>query len=160
MSILRPSVRLRSMQPARTTSQRKADVLAKLAGEVDLWVASADASGNAYLIPLSYHWDGAALTVATPRESRTARNLTRAGKARVALGSTRDVVLVDGSVEVLTLGTDPELEEAHAQASGFDPRTLEDEYVYLRIAPRGIQAWREVNELEGRWVMRKGEWLA
>ena len=61
---------------------------------------------------------------------------------------------------MLTLGTDPELEEAHAQATEFDPRTLAEEYVYLRITPRAIQAWREVNELAGRWVMRDGEWLA
>ena len=148
------------MEPPRTKPQRKADVMARLEADVDLWVASANATGDAYLIPLSFFWDGAALTVSTPRASRTAVNLVRAGCARVALGQTRDVVLVDGTVEVLTLGTDPEMEEAHAQASGFDPRTLEEEYVYLRITPRSIQAWREVNELAGRWVMRKGEWLA
>jgi hypothetical protein len=83
----------------------------------------------------------------------------RAGTARVALGQTRDVVLIDGAVEALALGAEPELEEAHARASGFDPRTLSDEYVYLRITPRAIQAWREVNELAGRWLMRDGEWI-
>jgi nitroimidazol reductase NimA-like FMN-containing flavoprotein (pyridoxamine 5'-phosphate oxidase superfamily) len=147
------------MEPARTTAQRKTDVLAKLSSEVDLWVASADATGNAYLVPLSFVWDGAALTIATPRTSRTATNLIRAGEARVALGGTRDVVMIDGAVQELPLGTDPELEEAHAQATGFDPRTLAEEYVYLRITPRAIQAWREVNELAGRQLMREGEWL-
>jgi len=143
------------MEPARTTAQRKTDVLAKLSSEVDLWVASADATGDTYLIPLSYYWDGEALTISTPRTSRTGRNLVRAGTARVAIGATRDVVLIEGTVEV---GADPELQERHAQATGFDPRTLED-YVYLRITPRSVQAWREVNELEGRWLMRKGAWL-
>ena len=147
------------MDPARTRSQRKADVLARLEHDVDLWIASADEHGEAYLIPLSYYWDGNSLTVSTPRASRTAVNLMRAGTARVALGQTRDVVLIDGVVEALALGAEPELEEAHAQASGFDPRTLSDEYVYLRITPRAIQAWREVNELAGRWLMRDGEWL-
>jgi hypothetical protein len=144
------------MEAARTKPQRKADVLARLETDVDLWVASADAGGDAYLIPLSYYWDGEALTVSTPRTSRTAVNLIRAGTARVALGQTRDVVLIDGDVEV---GADAKVQEQHAQASGFDPRTLDD-YVYLRITPRAIQAWREVNELAGRWVMRDGEWLA
>ena len=147
------------MEPARTRSQRKTDVLARLERDVDLWIASADAHGEAYLIPLSYYWDGRSLTVSTPRASRTAVNLMRAGTARVALGQTRDVVLIDGAVEALALGAEPELEEAHAQASGFDPRTLSEEYVYLRITPRAIQAWREVNELAGRWLMRDGEWL-
>ena len=68
-------------------------------------------------------------------------------------------MLIHGTVQELPRGTEPGLEDAHAQATGFDPRTLEDEYVYLRIAPRAIQAWREVNELAGRWLMRKGEWL-
>jgi hypothetical protein len=148
------------MEPPRTKPQRKADVITRFESDVDLWVASAEAAGGAYLIPLSYVWDGAALTISTPRASRTAVNLIRAGTARVALGETRDVVLIDGTVEMLTLGTDPELEEAHAQATEFDPRTLAEEYVYLRITPRAIQAWREVNELAGRWVMREGEWLA
>jgi hypothetical protein len=147
------------MQPPRPRSQRKTDVLAKLEGDVDLWVASADEAGNAYLVPLSYYWDGSTLTIATPGASRTARNLVRAGWARVALGPTRDVVIVEGPVEAVPLGTDARLEDAHARAAGFDPRTLADEYVYLRITPHEIQAWRESNELEDRQLMRKGEWL-
>jgi hypothetical protein len=146
--------------PARSKSQRKVDTLAKLRDDVDLWVASADKVGGAYLVPLSYYWDGEALTIATPRASRTARNLIGARWARVALGPTRDVVIIEGSVEPLAIGTDPELEEAHARAAGFDPRTLAEEYVYLRIWPREIQAWREANELEERLLMRDGYWLA
>jgi hypothetical protein len=148
------------MQPPRPRSQRKIDVLAKLQTDVDLWVASADAAGGAYLVPLSFYWDGSALTIATPRVSPTGKNLVRAGWARVALGPTRDVVIIEGSVEAIPIGTDARLEDAHAQATGFDPRTLADEYVYLRITPHEIQAWREANELAGRQLMRKGEWLA
>ena len=145
--------------PARTREQRRRDVLERLERDVDLWVASADDRGDAYLIPLSFYWDGATLTVATPRASRTARNLMRAGHARVALGPTRDVVIVEGPVEALPIGTDRTLEDAHARASGFDPRTEADEYVYLRITPREVLAWRESNELAGRRLMREGEWL-
>lgn len=145
--------------PARSRAQREADTLERLRSDVDLWVASASEGGHAYLVPLSYFWDGATLTVATPAASVTATNLIRSGRARVALGPTRDVVIVDGPVEAIALGTDPDLEEAHARASGFDPRTLSEEYVYLRITPSEIQAWREANELEGRRLMRRGEWL-
>ena len=42
--------------------------------------------------------DGAALVLATPRSSPTATNLLRTGVARVGVGPTRDVVLVDGRV--------------------------------------------------------------
>jgi hypothetical protein len=146
--------------PARSRSQRRIDALEKLRSEVDLWVASADALGSAYLVPLSYYWDNATLTIATPRASRTARNLMRAGWARVALGPTRDVVIIEGPVEAIPIGTDTLLEDAHAQATGFDPRTLAEEYIYLKITPHNIQAWREANELEERQLMRRGEWLA
>jgi hypothetical protein len=148
------------IDPPRGLEQRTADVLARLRGDVDLWVASADADGNAYLVPLSFVWDGEALTVATPRASRTARNLMRAGWARVALGLTRDVVIVEGTVEAVSIGADPALESAHAAATGFDPTTEAEEYVYLRIVPSTIQAWREANELPGRQLMRSGRWLA
>ena len=147
------------MQPARSPEQRARDVLALLEHEVDLWVASASADGEATLIPLSFVWDGRRLTMSTPLASRTARNLIRAGVARVALGGTRDVVLIDGTLEVIRLGEEPELEEAHARATGFDPRTLADEYIYLRLTPQRIQAWREDNELQGRHVMRDGAWV-
>src|SRR6476620_5872845 len=133
--------------PPRSRSERQADVLAKLRDDVDLWVASADETGEAYLVPLSFHWDGAALTLATPRTSPTAVNLLRAGRARVALGPTRDVVIVEGTVAELPAGADPELEAAFAAAAGFEPPEC---YVYLCITPREIQAWREADELAGR----------
>ena len=147
------------LQPPRSTAQRRIDALEKLHSAVDLWVASADEEGGAYLLPLSYHWDGKALTLATPRSSRTARNLIRARWARVGLGPTRDVVIVEGPVEAIAIGADPDLEEAHARSAGFDPREEAEEYVYLRVTPRAILAWREANELPGRRIMRRGEWL-
>jgi hypothetical protein len=147
-------------QPAaRSRAERTADTLERLRRDVDLWVASVSEDGRAYLVPLSYHWDGSTLTIATPSASPTARNLIRAGWVRAALGQTRDVVIVEGRVEVIPIGADPELGDAHARSAGFDPRTLADEYVYLRIAPQEIQAWRESNELAGRVLMRGGAWL-
>jgi nitroimidazol reductase NimA-like FMN-containing flavoprotein (pyridoxamine 5'-phosphate oxidase superfamily) len=147
------------LAPPRSRSQRTADTLELLRRDVDLWVASASADGEAYLVPLSYHWDGRTLTIATPTASPTARNLIRAGRVRAALGQTRDVVIVEGTVEAIPIGADPELEDAHARSAGFDPRTVRDEYVYLRITPQEIQAWRESNELDGRVLMRRGRWL-
>ncbi len=47
--------------------------------------------------------------------------------------------------------------DAFAAKTGFDPRQLSD-YRYFRIRPRLVQAWREANELNGRYLMRDGEW--
>jgi flavin reductase (DIM6/NTAB) family NADH-FMN oxidoreductase RutF len=144
----------------RPLQQRIQDTLDRLRSDEDAWVASADGDGIPYLIPLSFLWDGSALTVTTPEASRTARNLRACGRARVGIGPTRDVVLVDGQVEVFTLETVPaELADAFA-ARLWDPRKQSERYAYFRITPRQVQAWREENELAGRVLMRDGQWLA
>ncbi len=43
--------------------------------------------------------------------------------------------------------------------TGFDPRALATPNRWFRISPRRIQAWREVNELPDRELMRDGRWL-
>jgi hypothetical protein len=145
------------MTPApRSRAQRIADTRERLRTDVDCWVASADEVGNAHLVPLSYFWDGSALVLATPRASTTATNLVRAGVARLGIGQTRDVVLVDGRVSE---GVDDATADAHTEHTGFDARTENEDYVYLRVTPLEIRAWREANELSGRLLMRDGSWL-
>ena len=140
----------------RTREERQRDTLRRLEQDVDCWVASADEEGNAYLVPLSYYWTGDELVLATPRDSTTARNLLRAGRARVGIGPTRDVVLVDGAI---TAGVDDATADAHTAHTGFDARTEPEDYAYLRLTPAEIRAWREANELRGRLLMRDGRWL-
>lgn len=147
--------------PPRTLEQRTRDTLGRLETDVDAWVATADAgSGTPYLVPLSFLWDGTALLIATPVSSPTARNLRSTGRVRLGVGPTRDVVLIEGTVHPLTASdiTD-ELADAFASKAGFDPRELRSPYLYVRIEPRRIQAWREENELADREVMRDGRWL-
>jgi len=149
-------------EPARNTATRRRDTLARLETDEDLWVASADADGNAYLVPLSFHWDGGVLTLATPAGSVTARNLRRAGRARLGVGPTRDVVLIDADL-VAAYGTDDVPDEVagpFAARLRWDPRQESGDYAFLRLAPRGVRAWREANELAGRDLMRDGQWLS
>jgi nitroimidazol reductase NimA-like FMN-containing flavoprotein (pyridoxamine 5'-phosphate oxidase superfamily) len=147
---------------ARTSTQRKQDTLRRLEQDVDLWVATAaERGGMPYLIPLSFLWDGAALVVSTPRSSPTARNLLATGKVRLGLGSTRDVVLIEGTANAIPAAqVSAELGDAFAARCGFDPRELTTPYTYFHIRPRRILAWREANELEGRELMCDGDWLA
>jgi hypothetical protein len=145
----------------RSRAQRRRDTEYRLAHDVDIWVASASADGVPYLVPLSFDWDGAALVVATPTDSPTGRNLAASGVARVGMGQTRDVSIIEGEVEVLEMGAlPPEQGDRFAARAGFDPRTLATPYRWFRIAPRRIQAWREVDELPDRELMREGRWLA
>lgn len=145
----------------RTAAQRKADLLESLRQEVDAWVSSASADGDAYLIPLSYIWDGSRLIFSTLETSITTRNLRRAGRARVALPSARDVVLIDGLVSFLASEASADSPDAEEFASrlNWDPRNEPDPYVFFFVTPQRIQAWRDVAELTGRVVMKNGVWL-
>ncbi|MGA9160586.1 MAG: pyridoxamine 5'-phosphate oxidase family protein [Actinomycetota bacterium] len=147
--------------PPRSAEQRKLDTLDRLEHDVDAWVATADgASGAPYLVPLSFLWDGTALLIATPASSPTARNLRATGRVRLGIGPTRDVVLIEATAHPLaTTELRHELADAFAAKAGFDPRKLGSPYLYVRIEPQRVQAWREENELEGRELMRDGRWL-
>jgi general stress protein 26 len=144
----------------RTTSERIENVLALLASELDAWVASADPDGAGYVIPLTFFWDGTALIFATPETSRTARNLQRVGRVRIGLGQTRDVVMIDGRVELIAIADDPALAEGFARNTDFDPRLETPAYVMIKVIPEKIQSWRTAAELSGRDVMKNGAWLA
>jgi hypothetical protein len=144
----------------RNRAQRKADVLAKLAAPVaDVWVATADGD-EPYLVPLTAAWHEERIVLATDRGTPTARNLAAHGRARLALGHTRDVVLIDAVLEsTVPVGDADGLGDAYAAQNDWDPRTAGDAYVFLVLRPDRITAWREVNEIPGRALMRDGVWL-
>jgi hypothetical protein len=145
----------------RPRAERRRDTEHRLNHDVDCWVASASADGAPYLVPLSFDRDGGALLVATPTDSLTGRNLAANRTVRLALGHTRDVSMIDGEVEVLEIDALPqERADQFAARTGFDPRAETTPYRWFRVSPRRVQAWREVNELPDRELMRDGRWLA
>jgi hypothetical protein len=146
-------------EPPRDAGQRKRDVLERLEREVDIWVASADADGVPCLVPLWFRWDGEALWLATRPTNPTGRNLREHGRARLALGHTRDVVLIDGDVRMFAAHEVPTAAaDAFAERFGWDPRRGGGAYAYFAVVPRAVQAWHEEHELRGRHLMRDGVW--
>ncbi len=144
----------------RSRRVRRRDTEHRLTHDIDVWVASASADGAPHLVPLSFDWDGEALLVATPADSATGRNLATTRTVRLGLGQTRDVSMIAGDVETLEIDALPrEQGDRFAARTGFDPRELVTPYRWYRIVPRHIQAWREVNELPDRELMRDGRWL-
>ena len=152
---------------ARDRETRKADALAMLATPaIDTWVATASVAGVPHLVPVSLAWVDERVVIAVEASSVTARNLTTSGAARLAVGPTRDVVMIDAVLEhavdvsaedVSADGADG-LGTAYVAQADWDPRR-EVGYVFLVLRPVRVQAWREANEISGRTLMRDGCWL-
>jgi hypothetical protein len=146
----------------RLPKERKADALSKLeAVESNVWVASASPSGDVHLVPVTHTWNGSQIVLATGPTSRTVSNITANPRARLAVGESRDVVMIDAVlVEVVPAAVAPApLAEGYASQAGWDPRTDPGNYVYLVLGPERIQVWREGEDPTGRTVMRSGEWV-
>jgi Pyridoxamine 5'-phosphate oxidase len=148
------------MAEARDLETRKSDTLAMLVTPtVDVWVATASAAGAVHLVPLSLAWVDDRVVIAVESTSVTARNLMASGKARLAVGPTRDVTMIDAVLEREVDATaDDELGVAYAARTDWDPRQ-DSGYVFLVLRPVRVQAWREANEIPGRTLMRDGTWL-
>ena len=144
----------------RDPQTRKADTLAMLATpEIDVWVASASGAGEAHLVPVSLAWVDERVVIAVPGSSVTTSNVAASGRARLAVGPTRDVVMIDAELErTVVVDDDQALGEAYATQADWDPRG-ESGYVFLVLRPVRLQAWRESNEIKGRTLMRDGAWV-
>ena len=144
----------------RDRETRKADTLAMLATQaIDVWVATASAAGAPYLVPVSLAWVDERVVIAVEASSVTARNLTASGEARLAVGPTRDVVMIDAALEkAVDVAADDALGAAYVAQADWDPRRSTG-YVFFVLRPVRVQAWREANEIAGRTLMRDGHWL-
>ena len=144
---------------ARSTVQRRHDFQRQLAEGRDLWLASASLAGDPYLVPLSFAWDGAGIVMATPASSPTGRNILENPKSRLAIGTTRDVNIVEGELDMWLAHVVPEsVADAFTTKLTWDPRTERRVHLYVRVRPTCIQVWREADEIAGREVLRGGCW--
>ncbi|MBW9108698.1 pyridoxamine 5'-phosphate oxidase family protein [Microbacterium ureisolvens] len=148
------------MAEPRDRMTRKAELLTALASPAaDVWVATASPEAAPHLVPLSLAWIADRAVIALEGRSATARNLGASGVARLAVGSTRDVGMIDVVLErSVGVDDDASLGEAYAAQADWDPRGLAG-YVFLVLRPMRIQAWRESNERAGRVLMRDGVWV-
>jgi hypothetical protein len=146
----------------RSPEERKADALAKItATKANVWVASASPTGGVHLVPVTHTWNGSQHVLTTEPRSRTVANVMATPRVRLALGETRDVVMVDAVlIEAVPAAEAPAMvAEGYASQAGWDPRTDSGDYVYLVFRPERIQVWREDEDLAGRTVMRSGAWV-
>jgi hypothetical protein len=144
----------------RDRGTRKTDTLGLLTtSAIDVWVATASARGVPHLVPVSLAWVDDRVVIAVEARAATARNLMESGTARLAVGPTRDVVMIDAVLEkTVDVAADDELGAAYVAQADWDPRGSTG-YVFLVLRPVRVQSWREANEIAGRTLMRDGAWL-
>ena len=112
------------MDDPRAPENRKADTLTMLTTPaIDVWVATSSADAAPHLVPVSLAWIEDRVVIAVPETSVTARNLTASGRARLGVGPTRDVTMIDASLErVVEVAADEALAAGYAGQADWDPR--------------------------------------
>jgi len=145
----------------RDAMTRKADTLAALERQQDVWLATADASGRPHIIAVSAWWDGAQFVVATRDSTKSAHNMALNPIVRVAAGTPSDAIVIEaGVIEARPVEEAPELAGGFAAACGWNPREEGEGWLFFRLRPTRIQAFRGYGEVQGRDVMLRSEWLA
>lgn len=144
----------------RPAAERRRDCLERLATERDIWVATAHPDHGPHQVPLWFSWDGRAVWMCTGAASATARNIRKEPRVRLSLPDTFDVVLLHGEAEWFTdQGVPGDAADAFTDKFGWDPRTEDGPFVYVRAVPKTVRAWRGGRELRGRVIMRDGTWF-
>ncbi|MGW1530888.1 pyridoxamine 5'-phosphate oxidase family protein [Streptomyces aureus] len=144
----------------RRTAERRSETLQRLATERDVWVSTAHPDHGPHQVPLWFVWDGRAVWMCTGAASATVRNLRTEPRVRLSLPDTFDVVLLEGEAECFPDEEVPdEAAEAFTGKFGWDPRTEDGPFVYVRVTPSTVRAWRGEPELRGRVIMRDGTWV-
>ncbi|TDC44987.1 hypothetical protein E1281_31870 [Actinomadura sp. KC345] len=148
------------MPVPRSLDERRAYAQDRLETGFQMWLATGSDGHGAHLIPVACVWDGSALYTATFAKSRTVANVKGHPQARVALGDTADVVMIDTGASLMNVpDIDADIAERYAEVS-TDPRTHpKGMFVYLRLHPRRILVWNGLHEFAGRTVMQNGRWL-
>ncbi len=145
------------MAAPRSSAQRITDTRAKLAETgADVWVSTCSPDGDPYLVPLSLAWLDDRVVIAAEFTSRTVRNLEANRRARLGIGPTRDVVLLDVEVDRIEVAGESALLTRYSAQADWTPP---GDYAVITLRPTRVQAWREANEISGRTLMRAGAWV-
>jgi hypothetical protein len=145
--------------PSRDTATRKKDVLAFLEKQGHYWLCTAQVGGGPHVIGVSGLWDGSQIVVTTLGTSRTARNMAMNPLVVLAGGDPSDAIVIQAQViESRDVEDSDQLAEEWKAALGWDPREMQG-WVFYRLRPTRIQAFRGYDEIKGRDVMVRSRWV-
>src|SRR5687767_1259248 len=92
---------LMSIPVPRSLDERRAYARNRLETGCQLWLATGSDGHGAHLIPVAYAWDGSVLYTATFVNSRSVANIKGHPRARVALGDTANVIMIDTGASLI-----------------------------------------------------------
>lgn len=145
--------------PLRDAATRKKDVLASFEKNGHFWLSTAEIGGGPHVIGVSALWDGSGFTITTLGSSKTARNMAMNPLVVLAGGDPSDAIVVQAQViETVPVEDSPRMAGEWKAAMGWDPSELGD-WVFYRLRPTRIQAFRGYDEIKGRDVMIRSRWV-
>ena len=112
----------------------------RLDGARNYWICTAGADGGPHAAPVWGLWHGDGVVFSTSPDSAKGKNLARDPRVVVHLESGDEVVILEGTVERITL--DDELADAYAAKYDFRPEPSGDGLWY-RVRPSAAYAWTE-----------------
>lgn len=130
------------LPPPRDHAERLRDTQDLLRSERTAWVATTGMD-SPHMVPFVFWWDGTAMLIlATADDSPTVANLRRLPRARIAVGSPLDVVMIDGTTDLI-----PSTEISQTAADGYasrlragpDPRVAPG-HLYVQVILERVQA--------------------
>src|SRR6266480_4445537 len=125
----------------------------------DVCSSDLEVGGRPHVIAVSAWWDGTDLVVTTSGSSRTARNMAMNPLATLAGGDPTDAIVIQAQmIDSVAVEDSAELAIGFSEAMGWDPREMAG-WMFYRLRPTRIQAFRGYDEIEGRDVMIRSRWL-
>lgn len=143
--------------PSRDVATRKKDVLAYLGKQGHYWLTSAEIGGRPHVIAVSGLWREDEMVVTTLGTSKTAKNVAMNPLVVLAGGDPSDAIVIQAQViEAVPVEESPRLAQEWNTAMGWEPP---GDWVFYRLRPTRIQAFRGYDEIGGRDVMVRSRWV-
>lgn len=112
-----------------------------------IWVSTTRPDGRPHAVPVWFIWDGRNVYFISARRLQKSRNLARQPWIVVHLGDGDDVVILEGSVEIITEPAELDRVDAAYRAKYVDPGSgaqasiFEPEADLYRVSVDRIMAW-------------------
>lgn len=112
-----------------------------------IWLSTTRPDGRPHAVPVWYIWDGRNLYFISDRNLQKSRNLARQPWIIVHAGDGDDVIILEGSVEIVTDRTELEKVDADYRAKYVDPGSgaqatiFEPDVDLYRVNVKHVMAW-------------------